>query len=107
MYFSMAEMSVAEMSIDQNVRGRNVRGRNVLDETSVAEMSVAEMPSTLQGYTFFLSFFCSKTQIVGTLCGNPGRFARGSFRRVVSPWVVTPLLQGWVVSPLLGESFRP
>ena len=30
---------------------------------------------------------------------NPGRFARGSFRRVVSPWVVSPLF--W------GGSFRP
>ena len=38
---------------------------------------------------------------------NPGRFARGSFRRVVSPWVVSPLFLGWVVSPLLGGSFRP
>ena len=25
------------------------------------------------------------------LTQNPGRFARGSFRRVVSPWVVSPL----------------
>ena len=31
---------------------------------------------------------------------NPGRFARGSFRRVVSPWVVSPLFLGWVVSPV-------
>ena len=38
---------------------------------------------------------------------NPGRFARGSFRRVVSPWVVSPLFYGWVDSPLLGGSFRP
>ena len=31
---------------------------------------------------------------------NPGRFARGLFRRVVSPWVVSPLFLGWVVSPV-------
>ena len=42
-----------------------------------------------------------------TVLSNPGRFARGSFRRVVSPRVVSPLFYGWVVSPLLGGSFRP
>ena len=35
------------------------------------------------------SFSC--TLFVPTLEMNPGRFARESFRRVVSPWVVSPL----------------
>ena len=64
-----------------------------------------------------ISFFMKQTNpylcIYGNRCAERNykmscvHWESGSFRRVVSPWVVSPLFLGWVVSPLLGGSFRP